>query len=212
VGLFFVGCDLPSNTNTIIQTLSTPQPIDSGFILPLSVGNEWNYKDTGFDFDGTIKFPEIDFSYNLRIKKDTVIGGNLWSQIVSLPESNDAGFREWLSNRQNGLWEGYPQSGDSLTWLRLPYPAEAGTKATARYDEWWVVSNNVMVTVPAGTFRCYHYKVKSLGNWSYGIINDYFYSPNIGLIRINGYTHTGDSTSSVYIYIQRNLISYKVAP
>lgn len=174
-------------------------------IQPLTVGSEWHYKIFGFWPDGSIK----DFvqDYILKIKMDTTINGNIWAIIISLPESDDGGFGECLSNRSNGLWWGFPFEEDSLKWLRLPYPSEIGVKAINPYNEWWVENIDTIINVPAGTFKCYHYKTREIYG-SQDLVHDYFYSPGVGLVRLNWYTHANDN--SIYMYVQRDLINYSI--
>jgi hypothetical protein len=182
-------------------------PDELNYIQPLTVGSEWNYKDTGFWPDGSVKDLGVDFYYRLGIKRDTIITGNVWALLISLPECDDCGFGEFLSNRSNGLWWGFPLEGDNSTWLRLPYPSKSGVKAINPYNEWWVENIDTMIKVPAGTFRCYHYKTKEISG-SQDLVHDYFYSPGVGLVRLNWYTHSYDN--SIYLYLQRDLINYSI--
>lgn len=177
------------------------------YVQPLTTGSDWNYKDTGFWPDGTVKDLGVDFYYRLGIKRDTMINGNVWALIISLPECDDCGFREFLSNRSDGLWWGFPQQGDNSTWLRLPYPSRRGVKALNPYNEWWVENIDTIIQVPAGTFNCYHYKTKEISNNQH-LVHDYFYSPGVGLVRLNWYTLANDS--SIYMYLQRDLINYTI--
>ncbi len=174
-------------------------------IQPLSVGSEWYYKDTGYYPDGTKK--DYEGNYTLAIKMDTIINGNLWAKIINLPECDDCGFGEYLSNRSDGLWWGFPFEADSLTWLRLPYPSKIGVEAINPYNKWWVENIDTILQVPAGTFKCYHYKIKDKFS-SQDLVHDYFYSPGVGLVRLNWYTHAANN--SIYMYLQRDLINYTI--
>jgi hypothetical protein len=133
-----------------------------------------------------------------------MVNGFQAALLISLPECDDCGYGEWLSNQEDGLWHGIP----NYSWLRLPYPSHAGVKARGISDEWWVVSTNDSITTPAGKFICYHYKMKYLDEWNGGITNDYYYSPGVGLVRLEWYTILSGSTS--YKYIQRELVSYGI--
>lgn len=174
-------------------------------IQPLTVGSEWHYKTFGFWPDGSNK--DFISDYILKIKMDTIINGITWALIIRLPECDDCGFGEYLCNRTDGLWWGFPLEGDSLSWLRLPYPSRIGVEAINPYNEWWVENIDTIIKVPAGTFKCYHYKTKEIFG-SQDLINDYFYSPGVGLVRLNWYTYANDTT--IYMYLQRDLINYHI--
>lgn len=174
-------------------------------IQPLSVGSEWYYKDTGYNPDGTKK--DYEGYYTLRIKRDTIINKNIWAVIISVPECDDCGFGEYLSNRFDGLWWGFPFEDDSLTWLRLPYPSKIGVEAINPYNKWWVENVDTILHVPAGTFKCYHYKTKEISSNQH-FVHDYFYSPGVGLVRLNWYSQANDG--SIYMYLRRDLINYTI--
>jgi hypothetical protein len=146
-------------------------------IMPLAVGNMWEYFVTEID---TFPLPVIHYYDTLVIVSDTVIDGERW-----YIGNNNIRY----VNRPDGLYEKYDNYPDycAVAWpgalhdsatvyspLSFPYllvPVECTNLDTA-------------VTTPAGTFNCQMYE-GTLVICSFMVPAAYwrFYSPDLGMVR-----------------------------
>lgn len=153
----------------------------TGVIIPLSVGNKWIGEATDYA-SGAVFRIRVD---TIGVEKDTVIDGE----------------RRYLISRQNGYvnrsdgayaW-GLGQGGDPL--LQFKYPAQVGDSVVHGDSTLKIVvhvlSTDEFVTVPAGTYSCFHYFIT--GNVSQ-FETDYFVAPNIGYVKVVSIAKPGPST------------------
>jgi hypothetical protein len=130
-------------------------------ILPLEINNQWAYKLSYFDSTGTMT--EVD-TFTNRVVKDTVIFGETWAYTT---------YWGICKNRSDGCWYVLLQPT-----LLYKYPATINDIFTRGQDTVRVVSTNLPVTVPLGTFPCYDYQ-----STFYGLPFHSFLSPKIGLVK-----------------------------
>lgn len=142
----------------------TPAPaVKSDVIMPLQVGNIWNYhytvinpatKETSF------------FNQPREISGQYRSGGENWY-------SNGSGTS--YTNRETGLWEWNGTDRPEMTAL---YPAQRNATffpSVSSPLKVTVIAVDSSITVPAGTFSCYVYSASDS-------INDIvrYFSPNVG--------------------------------
>lgn len=148
-------------------------------IIPLNVGNTWEYTITLYDSTGNVKNTSIEYR---QIISDTLVEGERWYK------ANFLGY--YIANRSDGVWQRnlrFPYIGESQElsdpFLRIPFPLELNESITIRSQTYTLLSNDIKVTVPAGTFTCYLYRLNLPP--SVGGVSEYFlyYSPGVGLIK-----------------------------
>lgn len=154
--LFLTGCDDDSGTN------------DDGaaVILPLVTDNIWHGTYTIYDSEGT---PSAPVYYSFRIDDDTtveVLGDDqIWFKMERTLGTYSYVADDLYRNQANGLWmwEKYDESGtEPNLWAK--YKATAGDiylTGSESADSAAVVSISASVSVPAGNFTCYRYKIVS---------------------------------------------------
>lgn len=152
-------------------------------IIPLAVGNTWNYHTTLYDTAGNV-FREFDSSS--RITGDTLIDNNTWYYY----ESN-----AWFcSIFEDGYHTYDPYRSDSLkNRLNFKYPCAAGDK----YSYYEVAKSDTQITVPAGTFNCIMYKLRMRTSMDFAYL-DFFIKPGIGYIKTIEYSFAENHPLSVY--------------
>jgi hypothetical protein len=138
-------------------------------IMPLSVGNQWILKITNADSSNPVT--AID---TMSVEKDTTINGELWFHLRFLGVFGDVNLI--LTNRADGLYEFYHANSPQVS-LWLKYPSAPGAQYVHN-NPIEVISINDTIIVPAGQFVCYHYS---------STFYDYWFSPNIGVIKYEEY-------------------------
>lgn len=156
----------------------------SDVIMPLAVGNMWIGNKITYDAQGNpLSAPDT-----LRVTRDMKSGSETMF---------DASDGETYINRADGMW----REAGQCSCLRAKYPAKQGdmfneeTTKVLLPDElapvdmktaMLVVSTDTTVTVPAGTYRCYHYRPVIITPTAATFItaHDYFYAPNVGLVLV----------------------------
>lgn len=184
----FLGCDLFSNE----------QQLQTGELIPLAVGNYWEYESTYLDiFKDTIR-------YEVTAKVQVPIGDTSYTAFAAnfVPFPPDLEPYYWL--RRNGAQGLYVMGGisdtDTLFLNEVEYklPSEVGETIEApqlsfSYDRFeFYISDTLNITLiddvreiitPAGKFKCFVYKF-SISNgddvprWDYF----FYYHPGIGLV------------------------------
>lgn len=148
------------------------QPPATPSLIPLQIGNNWNYRSTMQDTVITTHF-------------NTVIGDTSIRDEDWFIMTYDNQVSVLLNNRSDGLWfwnNSKSTMGTSILYYRYPVPA--GTEYYTTDSVFVsVVSVNESVTVPMGTFSCYHYTMKYPGNAVY----QEYYCPGTGLIKLEKY-------------------------
>jgi len=123
---------------------SSPIPLE---IFPLKIGYHWVFRTTLAD---STKFNHVN-----DVLKDTLINSEQWFILTY-----DTVIRTICRNTSQGWW--YIFNGKSLSIgkpdLYWKYPTHVNDQyLTADSSLVTVVSINEIVTVPAGSFQCYHY-------------------------------------------------------
>lgn len=127
-------------------------------IMPLAVGNMWEYYVTIYDTNHYL----LDSYYDtVLIIDDTLIESEGWF-------IDNKG--ELYANREDGLWR-FNRYGQPF--LSIPYPPDTTIIVTP-------------VEVPAGAFRCYKYRnfvINPDSYYYYYNYYNYYYTPGVGLIQ-----------------------------
>lgn len=155
------------NTPTVNET--------SNEIIPLAVGNTWNYHTTLYDTTGNVF---MDFNNSNKIVGDTTIQNINWFYY----DKNALYF----SIFQDGFHIYDPYKTDSLRdQLNFKYPCSVGDK----YSYYEVVKIDTQITVPAGTFSCIMYSLRMQTSMDFAFI-DFFIKPGVGNIKTIEYSYT----------------------
>lgn len=173
-----------------------PVVIPDSVIVPLAIGNQWLSHVTQYNSSGGI----IDeFEASTIVTGDTVINDSTWY----LVDDNAAGLGGILTNMDDGAWTYFPDSTPAAA-LVLRYPASAGQS----YPYYSVTVNidatNASVTVPAGTFSCYYYRLSAP---IIGTVGKIWAAPNIGVIKAEQYDL---DFITVYLAARVELLSYGI--
>jgi len=153
--------------DTIPGPASPPDPANS--ILPLRIGNRWVIQSIGYDTSGAVAGTQLDTFY---VERDTIIQNELWY----------IGFGGIVTNRADGLYDYYAPSS-SPTSLKFMFPVSAPRSYSYRGIAVQVLSTTDTVSVQAGSFTCYLYRI---GNDT--IYHYHYYSPGTGFIKSESFS------------------------
>lgn len=174
------------------STQPTKPVVKQDYIMPLAVGNIWVMSIKELRPDSTIYRSSID---TIRILSDTIINGikwyiPIWSGLYL--RNNEWGLNTYES--ESGIEAKsykYPAEinfswiTDTLTWGSNNYPF---TYDTLIYG-YRIDRIDTLVTVPAGTFNCYHYRNFTrtfagveTDTWKQ-VGGEYWFSPGYGWIK-----------------------------
>jgi len=166
------------------------------YILPLAVGNKWDYKEYHIDYKaGTTVDANKD--YSMEVIGDTTINGAVWYKVLNLLRGN--GTVTLAQNREDGLWV------KTLVGERLEckYPAQLNTTYMRSGVEVLIASLTEKIKVTKGSFTCIHYLE---GSDSALKLHEY-YTPKVGLIKNLAYL--SDPTGDVAISVELQNYSLK---
>lgn len=162
------------------DAVSTPSDPSVG-IIPLKTGNSWTFLTTFYDTVGVVKFTN---EVKETIYGDTSIAGTKWfypSTTHDIMVTNLTDGYHWREQFVGGSG-----AEEMLVWK---YPAVKGDFFPYAGVSVFILSTSEVVTVPAGTFDCYHYWStyrNAAGDTVTGHM-DAWLSPNIGMVKVEGY-------------------------
>jgi len=167
--LVLISCDKSPN-----------DPNDDGSVIyPLEYGHSWQYLT---QYEGISTFE----THINKVVKDTTINYEKWTVL-----SYDDSVFSYVKNRADGLYFNTKNKSTGIwtSTIYYKYKATVGETYTNQNDvKIDVISTNDSITVPAGKFVCYKYRVKY--NTNLNTIE--YYAPNLGLIKLVAYK--GDGT------------------
>lgn len=205
----FLGSSMKSLFLTTIATITllfagcsddTANASSENFIVPLAVGNTWEYTtvkyrasgDTTIHYSVSVTDKGIYYGRDAYIMKYT--GG------IDLPAYNDAqGFHRSVLPNEFVMMAKYPaKKGDSWSWGVFTRTTEAGEVLGTFEARALVISVDTVITVGGHPYHCYHYRFNDmpieLKMPQYDTtMTDYFYSINIGLIQEISYANGKES-------------------
>ena len=144
-------------------------------IIPLKLGNEWEYEQTTFDSTGKIVIIDYDIQ---SVLKDTIISNIKWYQY------NNSNFG-WYTNKEDGYWI-YKLADTSLIADRdtTHLVFKQNYDNVAEYNGFEIVSVDTIIVVPAGNFNCIHLSYKWNDSNNYLLYSyEIFLSPGIGRVK-----------------------------
>lgn len=146
-----------------------PEPVASGDIMPLEVGNRWDYEVYAFPGSGT------PYKY---LDSILIVGIDTTDDVISFVANGE----DWFLNQNNGLWYLPDTAAD---WsLMFKYPAAVNDLwITGGYSEFvmWVASTNAKVETPFGDYICYKYVRES--RYGGGHAGYFYLVPDIGIVQ-----------------------------
>lgn len=179
------------------EDLTGPEQTQASVIMPLKVGNEWNFTEAYYDSTEKVI---INIDTQNKVIKDTVIQNETWAVM-------DFGYvKQLFTNRQDGLYFSLPNQFSPQ--LAFKYPVEKGYIYNYETGSLAIVSTDTSITVPAGKFSCIKYYMEVKGN---GILSSYAYifmSPQIGIIKSERYAKK--KSGKFYKASEAVLKSYKL--
>ena len=190
-------------------------PSSNGVIMPLAVGNEWVYKVSFYNSDGTVNNTFFD---TLRIYDKLYDGQDTIYAFTNNDRynSNDVG-----ANRADGY---YTLSPGPLK-IQAKYPTYSGevfridTLRGSTLDPGTIVMTysceltNTTIGIPAGSYMCTKYRIHSVGTYqedstkpieNFENLSECWYAPGIGEVK-NLFYSWDDSLLLAY---KRELVSY----
>jgi hypothetical protein len=174
-----------------------PEAVDS-VILPLTIGNQWITNVIEYNENGQVV---DEYTGTGIVVGDTVI--NSWNWYFLESDTGMTTDTSSWTNKTDGAWARTDSTGEPET-LMLKYPAIAGESYPVYDVTVTVESIDASVTVPAGTFTCYYYRMHIP---IFGTIGRVWAAPNIGLIRAEEY---GLTLFGTYLAKEIELESYNL--
>ncbi|HEY6171647.1 MAG TPA: hypothetical protein VIX80_05250 [Candidatus Kapabacteria bacterium] len=181
----------------------------AGEILPLTVGNTWEYEQAYINpFDQTADKDTISLSvYDSTMRQDSIMiyyatdGAVVYNDASGLWSANE------IDNAQSSLLAKYPgYSGEIFN--RITVYAGDGDSASAKVR---IESTSHLAKVPAGSFICYKYTADYISKQTGKTVQriNAYYAPNIGLVKQEGY-FVIDTKGTLGLIIERKLLSYSI--
>jgi len=165
-------------------------------IMPLAVGNSWTFMELpapGFSGDTTVYTQSVTKDTLMSITINSVIDIGHWFKVagfLGMPPT-------FFANRSSGFFQTFfyfdGTSTQVITTLVAKYPATVGDLYSQAFpppiqnvsQRVEVLDTDSVITVPAGTFTCYVYRITLLSDGRR--IYDAFYSVGTGLIKSHFY-------------------------
>ena len=171
------------------SSVTTSDPVNYAPLMPLRVGNSWQYEVCAFDSIGNQLLLQ---DYKDSVTHRSVQGADTIYRL-------NGSFTKY-ANRADGIWSDI----STIFKLQIPHPAVVGY--SFRRDTLWATSmkhniyeesysvvkleaTNAPVITPLDTFQCLKYSVTyylSSDN-SFFMHEYYYYTPGVGLIQIEYY-------------------------
>jgi hypothetical protein len=154
-------------------------------LIPLSEGNFWTYDNYYYTKPGKDTIYNAD-STTLHIGKKIKLNNEDWYQWGFWGFD----FANVCINKQEGLYNITNDMKDNFiidsALLFFKYPTKIGDEWYSKFDEdtLMTVSLDKEIKVPAGKFRCIHFRRKSLSNYPN---SGYYFAPGIGLIKYDNF-------------------------
>jgi len=173
-------------------------------LIPLKIGNTWNYKMTSYDSTGVILYYE---DINSSIDKDTTINGLKWYGYNSMPPGI------WYINKSDGYWT-FVKGGtgnilNDTSLVVYKYPTQVGEIYGVTETLREVISVDEIITVPAGEFKVIHLLTTFVGSTNYLLDSfEIFITPGVGVIKVMQIGKRYDGTK--FVVYKNELTSFSI--
>lgn len=170
-------------------------------IMPFKVGNTWEGTFAYYDSTGAITFSNDNPLTTLFLfVKDTLHQGEHWyaTSGASLPPTSFSSSM-FLTVRSDGLWGRPSLAAGSVPFLIAKFPGSVNDSYLTGTDTNYratLLSKNASITVPRGTYSCYHYRV-SHKNDPTDLRSAYYMCPDSGFVRVDQFGKTASGRSYV---------------
>ncbi len=161
------------------KSTSSPSPVSSPDLLPLSIGNTWRFDSQLYDDNGMGIDDAIDSIY---VAKQTTWLGTDWYEVVvtrSLDSPGAESWRFWWTNADDGVYDTYEWKADPPSLL-FKFPAPAGDSYYSGYDDRTiavtVVAADSLISVAGNRYRAWMYELSTRVRWTF--------EPGTGPVRI----------------------------
>ncbi|HPI18848.1 MAG TPA: hypothetical protein PKY56_00620 [Candidatus Kapabacteria bacterium] len=161
--------------------------LENSDLFPLKIGNSWLCTINAYDKSNNNIFIDsygnkYPYDTNLRVISEfsTREGKVFFLQLESKQDKHLIYFLK----KNDGYYVG-EKSYSEINFFSQPlfiYPVKKHLKYNFLSDRIEVLSTNEMISVPAGTFKCYSYQIKSIHPYEPLLIR--YLSPGIGEIKI----------------------------
>ena len=163
--LFFFGCK--KDDNPTASTAAATQ------ILPLKAGNQWTFKVTNYNQAGVVTSTG---TMTITVLRDSIIAGETWSVLSNSIATNLAVY----TNRTDGLYA----MSSGTPYLLAKYPGSVNDTYSGIQSSKKIMSTNISITVPKGTYSCYQYQTTS--SVISTLVTNEYYSPGVGYVQFEG--------------------------
>ncbi|MBM2815360.1 MAG: hypothetical protein HW421_2122 [Ignavibacteria bacterium] len=188
LAILFLVCACKENS-------STPSG-SSNEIIPLKIGNIWNFKISEYDSKGNI-INTSEMTY--YVFKDSVIEGiKAYCMKFTTPFSEE--ISEYTYNKPDGYYTTYTIEGKVYHDWMYKYPGSAGDLFQSGEYTIKILSISESVSTPAGTFKCYKYhNIVELPSFV-------FLCPDVGPVKMEHYDY--DNNGKLFLDARMELVSY----
>jgi len=183
---------------------TTEPELSSTGLIPLKVGNTWNYKLTVYDSTEVFLYDEEQTS---SIIKDTIINNSTWYTYDSTPTGI------WFSNNTTGYWvqvkvtTGLVPNDTSRVVYR--FPTQVGDIYGDIESPLEVISTDENITVPSGTFKAIHIRTTLPSSTNYLLDSQETYIvPNIGIVKVMQIGKVANGNK--FVVYKNELLSYSL--
>jgi hypothetical protein len=191
--IVFYGCSEPTDIDDPMHEL-----------IPLNMGNTWNYSRTVYDSSGVVEYTE---NINSMIQRDTIFNNNKWYGFTDTPSSM------YFMNKYDGYWalqtivpNYFP---NDTSFIIYKYPTEVGEIYGDDEAPREVVSVDELIIVPAGEFKTIHIVTNYIGSTNYLLDSfEIFITPGVGIIKRMQIGKKNDGTK--FVVYKDELESYSL--
>lgn len=193
-------------TSLLIYSCSESTEPDNSIteLIPLKIGNTWNYIRTVYDSTGTVEYTENN---NSSVERDTIINYIKWFGFTDAPAS------VYFTNKSGGYWalqtvvpNYFPYD---TSFIIYKYPTQVGDIYGDLESPREVIAVDEMIIVPAGEFKVIHIITTYIDSTNYLMDSfETFVAPGVGIIKRMQIGKKYDGTN--FVVFKDELESYSV--
>lgn len=159
-------------------------------IIPLSVGNSWEYDGIAYDTTGSVLEQYVEIH---EVPRDTLVFGRQFYLYLG-----------YCADTDSGMIRAVPLQDRLQLKLIYKYPTSAGEQYLSEQTNCTVASLDTLISVAAGSFHCIWYRFTTYG-MNY---RDEYISPGVGLIKGISYYVSGPVANIGNVMDQVELKTY----